>query len=191
MSGWLSAATRLVTHSWLFCTPRACLPQRAAAAPIRRAADLAPGEIVPGWGNHAREPACPPLCTCNEWLALLELSPREVQRHDSMRPLQLASTTLAPAEMRLRMWLRRVRVSDPLHFQMCHTSAGAANVCEVPGCDTGEHSSCLRMGTARLCEKHLRERCVHDAPCSSAGECAGCLTPLAAVDTDLRSQALY
>ena len=76
----------------------------------RRVVGLALDEIESGWSKHVHY-AMPPVMRTSNVRAMLKdpLSQKELAGRDRATPLKLVSATLAPAEMRLRSWLLRVR----------------------------------------------------------------------------------
>ena len=108
------------------------------SANTRHVPGLAADEIVSGRGKHAHSPVPLPLRTSKDRLTLKDpLDSRELRRRDATKPLRLAHSTMVPAEMRLRLWLKHVCAPDPLHFEALHAGVGPASRC---GCMEGEHS---------------------------------------------------
>ena len=83
------------------------------------------------------------------------LSQKELAGRDRAAPLKLASTTLVPAELRLRSWLSRVlNPRDPSYDVWCG-GAGPQALCQVRGCARSACLTRLRVGTAAVCADHL------------------------------------
>jgi hypothetical protein len=125
------------------------------------------------------------MCNSNVRIMLQDpLSRKELASRDRLAPLRLASTTLVPAEMRLRSWLLRVRDPRGLSYDMRCDGAGPPTLCQVRGCAHGVCLTRLHAGTAVACAEHLWKcRIGVQAATLSAGYCACCLVPVRGLET--------
>ena len=151
----------------------------------RRVVGLASDEIESGWSKHMHLPMPPPMRNLNVRAMLQDpLSQKGLAVRDRSAPLRLVSTTLVPAEMRLRSWLLRVRDPRDLSYDVWRGSAGPPVLCQVHECAHGACLTRLRAGTASVCAEHLWEcRIGSRSAALSAGFCAGCLVPVDGLDT--------
>ena len=150
----------------------------------RQVAALAPDEIESGWSKHAHFSMPPVMHNSNVCAMLKEpLSQKELTGRDRNVPLELDSTTLVPAEMRLHSWLSRVcDPQDPSYDVWCG-GAGPPARCQVHRCACGGCLTRLHVGLVAVCDDHIWERCIGvKAAALSTGFCAGCLAPVEAME---------